>query len=176
MWLGPVKTLDDVLNGGHKLIAICRHQTCRHRREVDLHLLLGRVSGQEALLPEPGQHFSDLLRCPACRRMGMALWLEPHFERPAPLPEPNYRILDWGRFHPFAHARTLATADNLMVGRGAYAAAALFYRDHRVTFMQGAFLIADSKRDGLPVPETAEDYQRIREAEAGLAGTGAKEN
>lgn len=166
----PVQTLDDVVHGGHRLIAICRNSACRHRREVDLHLLTGRVPGRERLVPDPGQHFSDLLRCPQCKRLGMSLWLEPWFAQPIPTPEPNFRILDWGRVPPFGQFRTLATAENLMVARGAYAAAALFYQDHRVTMQQGAFVLNDSQRDGSPKVLTPEDYRRLRDAETGLSG------
>lgn len=168
---GAPKTLDDVQKGGHELIALCRDTRCRFRKTIDLRRLIMNVGGWHQLLPKRGEpHFSDRMRCPSCKRMGMSLWLEPRLPPPRASSEPNFRVLDWGRTYPYSTFTMIATADNLMVARGAYVAAVLFYPDKWITLQQGAFVVEDSKRDGIPKHLTAEDYKIMRDGEMSLSG------
>lgn len=164
-----VKTLNDVLVGNHSLYATCRHAPCRYRRKADIERLIARLGVRAALLASPGEvHFSDLMRCPSCKRMGMDLWLEFRAPPPSKAAQPNYRVLDWGE-HPHAKFTMVATADNLFVGRAAFIAAALFYPASKVTFQQGSFLIHDSKAEPIPAQMTPEQFEEMRQAEMGLA-------
>ncbi|GLQ09266.1 hypothetical protein GCM10007913_11980 [Devosia yakushimensis] len=169
---GAPKTLEDVRNGGHELIAVCRDVRCRYQRTVDLRRVMLHAGGWTQLLPERGQlHFSDRLRCPFCKQRGMFLWLEPRIPPPAAATsEPNFRVLDWGRSYPFNTFIMIATAQSLMVARAAYVAAVLVRPNNAITLQQGAFLIADSKRDGVPEFMKAEDFQKMRDAEGELNG------
>lgn len=170
----PVSTLADVRDGGHGLEAICRYSGCRHRKAVDLDRLIQSVGGPVPLIPERAQpHFTDRMRCPACRRPGINLWLVPAAEKPRTfvaspmLKEPNYRVVNHGRHYPETFDM-IATADNLFVAKGAYAAAAHFYADHAITLMQGALVIDDSRRDGQPAIMQAQEYKRMAAAERGI--------
>lgn len=150
------------------IIAICRDPACRHRQNVDIARVTSHVGKYHPVLPTHGLvHYSERMRCPLCGARGMFVWPEEPKYEPASIP--NYRILDHGREYPYRSFRELATADNLFVGKGAYAAAAHFYRDHMITLQQGAFVVDDSKKDGLPEVMTAEDFQRVREAEGSLS-------
>lgn len=164
-----VTTIADVQAGEHMLYAICRNDGCRHMMVVDLPLLLKRVKPTDRLLPRRHErHFTDSMRCPSCRWRGVRLWLEPAeqkrqiLQKPsAPPKQPNFLIVADGD----TGLDVIATADNLMVGKGAYAAAALFYADKRITLKQGIFVIEDSK-SGKPIEVlTAERYKAMREAE-----------
>lgn len=169
----PATTLDDVYRQGHHLFAICRQSTCRHRKEIDVARLVQSIGPRHPLVPERSDlHFSDKMRCPSCKRRGVNLWLEPATPKREALPKasvakhPNFTVVDHGRA-PFSAHEVIATADNLMVGKGAWAAASLFYGDRRITLKQGAFVVADSK-DGTPIDVmTAERYTSMREAESG---------
>lgn len=171
-----IQTLGEVRDGGHKLVAFCRHTNCRYQKVVDVDRLIQRVGTRQFLIPERAElHFSDKMRCPSCKRFGMNLW--PRYAQPKtklvastpPPKQPNFTIVDHGRA-PFTGHEVIATADNLMVGRGAFTAAALFYADRRISLKQGAFVLADSK-DGKPIEVmTAERYIEMREAENKLAG------
>lgn len=116
------------------------------------------------------------MRCPACKRRGMNLWIDPQpaklkVHAPAkPSVEPNYRVVDGGDTYPYSLDKTVATADNLMVARGAYVAAALFHPKRRIVLRQGAFVIENSKEGQPPKPMTAEDFKAMIDAEMGLAG------
>lgn len=172
----PIETLEDVRMGGHHLSAICRHANCRYRKEVDVSRLIQRVGARQCLVPARAElHFTDQMRCPSCKRRGMNLWLRPNaptvklFAESPPAKQANFTIVDCGRV-PYSGHDVIATADNLMVGKGAWAAAALFYGDRRITLKQGAFVVADSK-DGKPIDVmTAERYTGMREGEAQMAG------
>ncbi|MET3924626.1 hypothetical protein [Devosia sp. 2618] len=171
------KTLMEALNGGHTLIATCRHSACRFRREADIERLSTRLSGRTNLLARPGEvHFTDLMRCPSCRRMGMDLWLE---FREAPVERnanPNYTIMDCGSTYPYSLKTTVATANNLFIGRAAYIATALFYKERRITLQQGTFVLQDSKREPIPSQMTPEDFQSMRDGEMALAGMPVKKD
>src|SRR5690606_9787656 len=118
--------------------------------------VIASVGNRHPVLPSPGlAHYSERMRCPVCGSRGMFVW--PDERRFQPAPVPTYRILDHGREYPYTAFRELATADNLFVGKGAYAAAAHFYYDHMITLQQGAFVLDDSKRDGLPRVMAGED-------------------
>lgn len=161
-------TLGSIQAARHKLIATCRHEACRYSREVDTERLIGRVGVREKPVPDrAGPHFTDAMRCPSCKRMGMNLCIIPVVDPPR---IPNFRIVDQGISQPHGFD-VIATADNLMVARGAYAAAALFYPDHWITLMQGAHVTADSREDGPPKVLTAEDYQKMREMERWVSST-----
>lgn len=172
--LTPLNTLGDVRAGNHALEAICRYSGCRHRCRVDLPRTMQSVGANQPIHPARSDaHFTDRMRCPACKRRGMNLWLVPYVEKQrsvAPIPppkHPNYRVINKGRHAPYDF-EMIATADNLFVARAAYAAAAHFYDGYWITLMQGAFLMDDSKRDGLPMIMLGEDYKRVRAAESGL--------
>jgi hypothetical protein len=171
----PSNTLGDLQSAGHSLFAVCRHSTCRHSKEIDVPRLIQSIGPHHYLLPDRSElHFSDKMRCPSCKRRGVNLWLRPAEPKktvfaPAPPKQPNFTIVDHGTA-PYAGHEVIATADNLMVGKGAFAAAALFYRDRRISLKQGAFVLADSK-DGKPIDVmTAERYIAMREGEAHMAG------
>lgn len=164
----PPHSLGEALQGGHRILAVCRDPSCRHRREVDLERLIGRLGARAKLLPEPqAPHFTDRMRCPLCKRMGMFLWLEMRLVPPRTSKEPNFAIVDRGTGAADGFTM-IATADNLMIGRGAYTAAALFYPERRITLQQGAFVVEDS-RIRVPTPMTAEKFEQMREAERSLA-------
>lgn len=169
----PSNTLGDVQDAGHSLFAVCRHANCRHSKEIDLPRLIQSIGPHHYLLPDRGElHFSDKMRCPSCKRRGVNLWLRPAEPKkqvftPTPSKQPNYEIKDWGKDHPHAVCTTIATADNLFVARGAYIAAAGFYFDRRLTLQQGAFVLSDTKRDGLPKVMTHEDFKKLRALESG---------
>lgn len=160
-----IQTLDDVRRGGHGLIAICRHTTCRYQRDIEIDRLIGRVGGKQKLLPVRSElHFTDQMRCPSCKRRGMNLWVEPSFPKVVPSPEPNFRVMDHGEA-PYSGHDMIATANNLMVAKGAFFAAAHFYRERRITLMQGAFVVADSKVQ-MPEVMLPERYYDLRQGEA----------
>lgn len=166
----PVTTIGDIINHGHRLIAVCREVTCRQSCYVDLEQMTLHVAPRSEILPVKGVvHFSDRMRCPACGHRGMFIWLEPKVIAPRLSAQPNFVITDHGRNYPYNEDRAIATADNLMVGRGAYGAAASFYGTNRITLRQGAFVVADSKRDGPPRILLAEDYKAMRDAEDSLS-------
>ena len=172
----PSNTLGDLQDAGHSLFAVCRYAGCRYSKEVDVSRLVQSIGPHHYLLPNRGElHFSDKMRCPSCKRRGVNLWLRPAAPRAKQIPQvvpsklPNFTIVDHGRA-PYAGHEVIATADNLMVGRGAFVAAALFYADRRISLKQGAFVLADSK-DGKPIDVmTAGRYTEMREAEARMAG------
>lgn len=171
----PVYTLHDVRVGPHKLYAMCSNSACRHSKKVDIERLILRVDARTPLLPQRGQpHFSEGMRCPSCRRRGMYLWIDPAtakreiLQRSPQEKQPNFRIIDHGPTPHTGHD-TIATADNLMVGRGAYVAAALFYPGRRITLTQGAYVVQDSVRDGAPNPMEAERYADMRQVEADMS-------
>jgi len=169
-----IETLEDVRNGGHLLIAFCRHTNCRYQKEVGVDRLIQSVGARETLLPVRAElHFSDQMRCPSCKRRGMNFFVRPStgrkeiFTKSAPPKQPNFEIVNCGRA-PFSDHDVIATSDNLMVGRGAYVAAAMFYPDRRVVLKQGAFVVADSK-DGSPIEfMTAAEFAAMREGEEWL--------
>jgi len=170
----PIRTIEDVQAGGHALYAICRNAGCRHCKKVDVQRLLHAVPAQARLRPGPNErHFTDSMRCEHCRWRGVYLWVEPAeqkrqiLQKSARDERSNYEIKDWGQSHPYTTCVTIGAADNLFVARGAYIAASGFYSDHRITLQQGAFVIGDSKRDGLPEVMTHEDYTRMRAIETG---------
>ncbi|WEK05795.1 MAG: hypothetical protein P0Y65_05935 [Candidatus Devosia phytovorans] len=119
------------------------------------------------------RHFTDSMRCDHCRWRGVYLWVEPAeqkrqiLQKSGPDKSSNYQVRDWGQSYPYNASVIIATADNLFVARGAYIAAAGFYFDHRITLQQGAFVMGDTKRDGLPNVMTHEDFKRMREIESG---------
>lgn len=165
-----IETLDDVRIGRHRLEAICRNTNCRYCQELDVDRLVQRIGGRHFLIPDRTQiHFSDRMRCPSCKRRGMNLWLRPRAQQAKAIEAgkprlPNFTVVDEGPA-PFKGDSVIATADNLMVGRGAFAAAGLFYADHRIVLKQGAFVLADSK-DGKPiVPMTREQFEDMRKGE-----------
>lgn len=163
------RTLDEVDQDGHDIVAVCRDPGCRHARYVDLHRMIERLGGRTPLLPQPDQqHYSDRMRCPACKSRGMFVWFQPKLEVPKPTKQPNYIIVDRGSIYPFDQFNILATADNLMVARGGYGAAAMFYHNHEITLQQGTYIIMDSRRDGLPRPLTLHSYKEMREMEQQL--------
>lgn len=171
----PSNTLGDLLSAGHSLFAVCRYANCRYTKEIDAPRLVQSIGPHHTLLPDRGElHFSDKMRCPSCKRRGVNLWLRPAEPKkqvvaPSPSKQPNFTIVDHGTA-PYARHEVIATADNLMVGKGAFAAAALFYADRRISLKQGAFVIADSK-DGSPIDVmTAERFIAMREGEAQMAG------
>lgn len=100
----------------------------------------------------------------------MWLWLEPYYPKPRPTVGPNFTIVDQGVGAPYNDYLVVATAENLMVARAAYVAAALFYPSHRIILKQGALLIADSLVDGPPEVAPAEDYAQMRKTDNRLAG------
>lgn len=169
----PSNTLGDLLSAGHSLFAVCRHSTCRYSKEIDVPRLVQSIGPHHYLLPiRSEQHFSDKMRCPSCKRRGVNLWLRPaepkkQVRASPPSKVPNYEIKDWGKEYPFAGCTTIATADNLFIARGAYIAAAGFYFDRRITLQQGAFVLGDSKQDGLPKVMTHEDFKKLRAIESG---------
>lgn len=169
----PTNTLGDLLSAGHSLFAVCRYANCRYSKEIDVPRLVQSIGPHHYLLPDRGDlHFSDKMRCPSCKRRGVNLWLRPGEPKrqvlaPAPSKQPNYEIKDWGKEYPYATCTTIATADNLFIARGAYIAAAGFYFDRRITLQQGAFVIADTKQDGLPKVMTHEDFRNLRALESG---------
>lgn len=170
----PTNTLGDVQSAGHSLFAVCRHANCRYSKEIDVPRLIQSIGPLHYLLPDRGElHFSDKMRCPSCKRRGVNLWLRPAAPKVkvAASAEPtklaNYEIRDWGKTYPYSTSTVIGTADNLFVARGAYIAAAGFYFDHLITLQQGAFLINDSKRDGLPKVMTHEDFKNLRALESG---------
>lgn len=173
--LRPIHTLQDVRSGPHKLYAVCSNSACRHSKKVDVERLIKRVDVRTPLLPQRGiSHFSESMRCPSCRRRGMYLWVDPAevkreiLQRAAPEKQANFRIIDHGP-SPYNGHETIATADNLMVARGAYVAAALFYPGRRVTLTQGAYVVQDSVRDGAPTPMSAARYTEMRQVEADMS-------
>lgn len=164
----PPRTLKEVLAGNHSLFATCRHAACRFRREADIERLVGRLGGGAQLLARPNErHFSDLMRCPSCKRMGMDLWLDYRAPTPVVIAQPNFRILDWGK-HPHLTFNMIATADNLFIGRAAFVAAAHFYSDRQITFQQGAFVLNDSKDGPIPEQMTGAEIKAMRELEMDL--------
>lgn len=178
--LTPVMTLGDVREGAHDLVAVCRWMGCRHRSRVDLPRTIQSVGISQALYPERAEvHFTDRMRCPSCKRRGMNLWLIPYVPKRKPVApiiptkEPNYRVISHGRHYP-PDFQMIATADNLFVAKGAYAAAAHFYEGHWISLMQGAFLMDDNRRDGQPQIIQAEEYKRMREAESRLSALGMR--
>jgi len=169
----PSNTLGDLQDAGHSLFAVCRYAGCRYSKEIDVSRLVQSIGPHHYLLPNRGElHFSDKMRCPSCKRRGVNLWLRPAEPKKqagisTPSKQPNYEIKDWGREYPFATCTTIATADNLFIARGAYIAAAGFYFDRRITLQQGAFVLGDTKQDGLPKVMTHEDFKKLRALEAG---------
>lgn len=175
----PANTLGDLQSAGHSLFAICRHSTCRYCKEIDVPRLVQSIGPHHYLLPTRSeQHFTDKMRCPSCKRRGVNLWLRPaepkkQVKASAPPKQPNFIIVDHG-MAPYAGYEVIATADNLMVGKGAFAAAALFYGDRRISLKQGTFVLADSK-DGTPIDVmTAERFIAMRESEAQMSGIGPR--
>ena len=167
----PAGSLGNIQASGHSLIAICRREACRYSREVDIRRLSMRVGTWASPVPDAGSpHFSDQMRCPSCKRRGMNLWLIPKVvaREPDVPSNPNFRVIDHGKTDPYTF-EMIATANNLMVARGAYVAAALFYPDRWITLMQGAFVMNDSRQEGPPKPMDAEDFAAMREAEYHLA-------
>jgi hypothetical protein len=165
--LSASTTLSSIRTAQHSLVAICRHEACRYSREVEIDRLMGRVGYRVKAVPDPGQkHFTDHMRCPSCKRMGMNLWLIPatSAEQRSEPANPNFRVIDRGENHPYTF-EMVATANNLMVARGAYVAACLFYPRRWFSLMQGAFVVHDNRQDGPPKPMQPEDYKSMREAE-----------
>lgn len=170
------RTLDEVIQDGHDIVAVCRDPDCRHSRYVDLRRVIGRLGGRTPLLPQAGkQHYSDRMRCPACKGRGMFVWFQPKVEVSKPRKQPNYIVVDRGSIYPFDQFNIIATADNLMVARGGYNAAAMFYHNHEITLQQGTYIIMDSRRDGLPKPLTLHNYKEMREMEQALNSASANE-
>jgi hypothetical protein len=64
---------------------------------------------------------------------------------------PTFTVVDEGEA-PFNGHAVIGTAENLMVGRGADVAAALFYANRRITLKQGIVVLADSKDGSLIEP------------------------
>lgn len=162
-----VDTLLEVRSAGHQLLAVCREVQCREKHPVDLDRLIGRLGARTQLIPERGQmHFTDRMRCPRCRRSGMNLWIEPSAPKSLRGKEPNFRVTDHGEA-PFSRYDMIATADNLMVAKGAFYAAAHFYRGRRITLMQGA-LVIDDTRVKMPEPMPPERFYAMRDGERNL--------
>lgn len=167
-----VQTIEDVRRGGHTLYAVCRNAGCRYVKKVDIPLLLRKVDPRTRLRPGPHErHFTDSMRCSGCRWRGVYLWVEPAEQKreivakSTPPKLPNFVIVSEG---PGGND-VIATADNLMVGRGAYVAAALFHPDRRIVLKQGAFVIEDSK-SGKPIKVmTEEQFSQMRASEHFLA-------
>jgi hypothetical protein len=172
-----VETLADVHKGGHGLFAVCRNAGCRHIQKVDINRVVRRVDAKTKLLPGPHErHFTDAMRCTACRWRGVTLWVQPAqakvrtgAPRPSPMKEPNFTVVDHGAA-PYSSNTVIATADNMMVGKGAYVAAALFYADRRITLKQGIFVVEDSK-SGKPIEYMSEErIRQMRHGEDVMAG------
>jgi len=171
-------TLDEVQQDGHDIIAVCRDQGCRHARYVDLDRVIKRLGGRTPLLPQPNQaHYSDRMRCPVCKGRGMFVWFQPKVQKSKAQPQPNYIVVDRGSAYPYGEFNIIATADNLMVARAGYSAAAMFFSNHEITLQQGTYILMDSRRDGLPKPLTLQNFKEIRQMEqelnSGMASTPA---
>ena len=162
-------TLAEVQQDGHDIIAVCRNKDCRHARYVDLDRMLKRIGANTPLLPQPYQeHYSDRMRCPVCKGRGMFVWFQPKIEKPKAQRQPNYIIVDRGSTYPYGAFNIIATADNLMIARAGYSAAAMFFSDHEITLQQGTYVLIDSRRDGLPKPLTLQNFTEIRKMEQEL--------
>ena len=105
----------------------------------------------------------------------MFVWFQPKLQRSAAAKQPNYIIVDRGATYPFGEFNIIATADNLMVARAGYSAAAMFYDKHEITLQQGTYIIMDSKRDGLPRPLTLHSYKEMRDMEKALNSPSVRE-
>ena len=92
--MAKMRTLNDVLESGYKMLAICHNVRCRHLHDVDVKLMADRIGSAQSLIPVPNMHhFSEQMRCKKCGHKGMYIWVE------APVnPEPtmesalNFRI------------------------------------------------------------------------------------
>ena len=80
-------------------------------------------------------------------------------------PPPNSELHHRRPQRDVGEFNSIATADNLMVARAGYSAAAMFYDKHEITLQQGTYIIMDSRRDGLPRPMTLHNFQEMREME-----------
>jgi hypothetical protein len=136
-----VYTLEDAKRVGQELVAICHNPECRHRRMVDIDLVIRHVGGLHSLTPVRGVvHFSERMRCPRCKHRGMFIWIvDPKF------PEPIFSTMAnsvhlWNDSGITMYA-TVAQTSNIMIGWAAYRAAISEYPGKRITFQERARVI-----------------------------------
>ena len=140
-----IQTLGDAKDIGQELIAICHNPACRHTRLVNLDKVIYHVGAATPLIPLRGKvHFSERMRCPACKHRGMFIWIrEPKFPEPlfdVGANQVNIWSKNGGRLE-YVAART----GNILIGRAAFMAALDAYPYQRITLQAGARVIEDNR-------------------------------
>jgi hypothetical protein len=143
-----LRTLDDAATARVQMIAVCHTINCRHTQDVDLQQVIFHVGAATPLVPIKGvAHFSERMRCPACKQRGMFIWVGVPRQ-----PEPifgtgthPFKVLDWGRGRRGILEREIAILNNLEVAKAAFQVAVRVYPDHHITLQQGIFVMSDSR-------------------------------
>ena len=141
-------TLGEAARAGIEIKAICRKPECRYSQKINLAEVVQHVGGIQPLVPVKWQkHFSERMRCPACKTLGMYIWVDlPSEGHPLyPLTSSAFRVLEWSQTGRID--RELAVVHTLPVAQAAYRAARELYHTSHITLQQGARVISDSWED-----------------------------
>jgi hypothetical protein len=129
------------------MIAICGNIDCRHRRTLDLRQIAEYVGERHPLVPVRGHlHFSERLKCLACKHVGAFIWLGPPKE-----PEPlygnafAYKINNWGAQRTGTLVTTVAQVKHVVVAHATFEAALAAYPGDQLTLQEGMFVLRDGR-------------------------------
>jgi hypothetical protein len=141
-----INTLGDARDSGQELVAICDEIRCRHRWTIDLDHVLKFMGTGHSLTPVRGEkHFSERMRCPACRGRGAFIWMR-HMADPEPLLVGlSYSVNRWATKGSRALLEVAAKATSEIVANAAYDSAVGHYPGDHLTLQQRARIIRDSR-------------------------------
>jgi hypothetical protein len=141
-----INTLGDAWRTGQDFMAVCGNIECRCKRTLDLQELIKHVGELHPLVPVRGHvHYSERLRCPACKHRGAFVWMGPPKE-PTPIfgEVRAYQVNNWGRNDNGRLVSRIGLVGHVDVAHATFQAAVKAYSLHRITLQQGAFVLEDS--------------------------------
>jgi hypothetical protein len=141
----PLHTLKDAVDAGLVLVAICHNMHCRHGQLVNLDLVVHHVGAAHSLVPVRGKpHFSERMRCPNCKYLGMFIWTEIRKDPEPFLNSQGYVIKNWDKSSG-AVISELGRVGHVSLAHAAYNAALGAYPGRRITLQEGGFVLRDSR-------------------------------
>lgn len=142
----PIRTLGDARDRGLRLVAVCDNPACRHRRDLDLALIIDHVGARHSVVPLKGQvHYSEMLSCQQCGGKGAFIWI-------AELPDVkpmfaglSYLINRWPSPDSHTLIETVVRAGSEQVANVAFDASITHYPGDYLTLQQRSRVIRDNR-------------------------------
>ena len=142
----PIRTLGDARDRGLKLIAVCDNPACRHRRSLDLGVIIEHVGALHSVLPVEGQrHYSELLACQECRRRGAFIWIDDLPDAKPLFAGLSYLINRWPSPESHVLLETAVRASSEVVANVAFDASLTHYPGEYLTLQQRSRVIRDNR-------------------------------